>query len=91
MTFKEKLHPFRTIKKLVQIVEMKSTIIEQLETLIGMQKDMNAAQGNCIAMQTATIKTLTAELNLLKMATGSTVDQITRDGIEPPEPKKYLN
>lgn len=90
LTFKDKyLRPFRTMKLLVALCKSRGQIIEQQKTLLELQRDMNTAQNNCIAMQREVIQKLAAEVTLLKATTVSSVDTVNRDGVlDPAEPKK---
>ena len=64
--------------------ELLQTVVDQLKGLIEQKDTLNA-------LKDAEITRLKADLKLLGAATVSTVDQVHRDGIEPPQPKKYLN
>lgn len=86
------LRPFRTIKQLTEIADTRAKTIGLLLKNLELTRQINETQQALITLRDEKIKSLEKDLELLKAATVSTVDPITRDSVlDPPEPKTFLN
>jgi len=98
LTWKHYLRPYNTIKRLVMLADARLTLSKlsarQFESLQKITEHLQAiveSQKTLITLKDAEITRLKKDYDLLDAHLVNTVDQVHRDGIEPPEPKKYLN
>jgi hypothetical protein len=92
------LRPYRYIKLQTTLIGTLTKTIELLrknlaltEQIVDGHKKLIALRDQQIASKDQEITRLKADLKLLDAHLVNTVDQVHRDGIEPPESKKYLN
>jgi hypothetical protein len=92
------LRPWKTInryKELTETLTKTNALLKQCftanEQIIEAQKGLIALRDKQITLKDEEITRLKADVKLLEATTVNTVDQVHRDGIEPPESKKYLN
>ena len=92
------LRPWKTLRQYKQLVAGLRLIHDHLRRLVELQtkeidlyKNRVTVVSTEIARKDQEIIQLKADLKLLDAHLVNTVDQIHRDGVEPPQPKKYLN
>ena len=92
LTLRHYLRPFKTIRLLVNLADTRAKHIEMLTKCLEMTRSIGEKQAALLALREAIIERLKSERDLLTADTVVTVDQATRDGIEPPTSKPpYIN